>query len=539
MRHVVRSLTLVLFFMSLAFGQTLVISQAPDGGGWQFTLVLTNTTSTNAVVSIAFYQDIDSSGDTEAWTPPFVENVTLGAVTVPAASSVFLHSKGTAGTLTQGWAQISNAAGVEAYVIYTYTVGKSTQSATAEGVVSAARYLVPFDNTGTTGTELAVVNPNAASATVSINIKTSGGSTSTGSLNLPANGQMAFVLDNVVGATAGQSGLAEFYVTSGTLAMIALRSNTSAGGVFSFTTAPVYNETGSPIISTSGTGGGGGGGTGGGIPSGDITFAGFSIGETTNISSAGTTVTDSAGGVFAAYTAKAFNAPYSGTKIGSCVVYSVSYSPTQTYPNLPSLYLNAGNSLSLSGPSLPAADQTIPITNTPAGPVYVLSQVPSGTFQDGGTYTLSGTGGTQVEAFKVSATLPSKFSTNLASITTVNRSQPLTVTWMGTGFEGVIINVGSLVFSATNVDQTTITCLAPASAGTFSVPTEALAKLSATTPPAGIGTLSLATSASSSASISSQSALVTSFTPNLVSGGKMNYGAFAGSDSVSTSVTIQ
>src|SRR5579872_2292984 len=163
MKYALRSLILVLSLVSFATAQTLVISQAPDGAGWQFTLVLTNTTTSNAVISISFYQDTDNTGETAAWTPPFIENVTLSAVVVPAASSVFLHSKGTAATLTQGWAQITNATGVQAYVIYTYTLGQSTQSATAEGVVSAPRYLVPFDNTGTSGTELAVVNPGPAS----------------------------------------------------------------------------------------------------------------------------------------------------------------------------------------------------------------------------------------------------------------------------------------------------------------------------------------------------------------------------------------
>ncbi len=50
-------------------------------------------------------------------------------------------------------------------------------------------------------------------------------------------------------ATAGQSGLAEFYGPSGTFSILALKFNSGA-----FTTAPVYAVSGAPIIA-SGTGG--------------------------------------------------------------------------------------------------------------------------------------------------------------------------------------------------------------------------------------------------------------------------------------------
>jgi hypothetical protein len=164
---------------------------------------------------------------------------------------------GTAPKLTQGWAQVSNATGLDAYVIYTYTTAESSSDATAAGIPSASRFLVPFDNTGTLGTEIGLVNPNAAGLPVLVTLKTSGGTVTQGTLTLPANGQVAFILPRQFPAVAGQSGLAEFYTTSGTMVVLALRSNTnSATGIFSFTTAPAYAESGPNIIPTTGGGGG-------------------------------------------------------------------------------------------------------------------------------------------------------------------------------------------------------------------------------------------------------------------------------------------
>jgi hypothetical protein len=348
---------------------------------------------------------------------------------------------------------------------------------------------------------------------------------------------MAFALDTLLSGTAGQSGLAEFYVTSGTLAIIALRSNTnSTTHVFSFTTAPVYSETRGPIISTSGTGGGGGGG---GVPSGDISVASFTIGKTTTlISGTASTVLESAGGGFDAFTPKGFDIPYIATRIGNCSVYQISYSASTTSPLLPAVLLDDGSSLSLSGPSLPAAYQTIPRSSTGIGPEYV-EQLTPGTLVDGGTYDLSGPGGTAVLGFKAAATLPASFSTNLATITEVNRSQPLTVTWTGTGFDDVVVQVTALTLSGVNVQLVAVACLASASAGTLTIPTQALAHLpSVPTLTAGIGVLTAYTAPAGVGPVASASDLATSLTPNLVGGGKIEYGAFAAKYAVEENLPI-
>src|SRR5580700_6859483 len=99
MKITVCNLILVPLFAVTSLYAQQVISQAPDGGGWKFTLVVTNTTTTAAVASITFYQDT-SGGNTASWTPPL--DVNVAELAIPPGSSVFIHSAGTASTLTQG-----------------------------------------------------------------------------------------------------------------------------------------------------------------------------------------------------------------------------------------------------------------------------------------------------------------------------------------------------------------------------------------------------------------------------------------------------
>ena len=145
------------------------------------------------------------------------------------------------------------ATGVVCYAIYTYrSAGHQDQDATAPGVASANRFLVPFDNTSGLVTGVAVVNPTAASESVSVSFQTDTGTISTASLpNVPAQGQMAFTLPTQFPGTSGERGLAEFYTATGSLSMIALRANPTQA----FTSAPVYAESGPPIIGSSSSSG--------------------------------------------------------------------------------------------------------------------------------------------------------------------------------------------------------------------------------------------------------------------------------------------
>jgi hypothetical protein len=247
MQTILRNLTLTALFSTVCVcAQEEVIPQVADGGGWRSTVVLTNTTAAALNgVTLTFLKDVSGPpGQTAPWSPTFLEGNLPSSIA--AGSSVFLHTPGT-GTLTQGWAQVLATAGLEAYVIYTFTTNGRDQDATAPAVSGASRILVPFDNTNGLVTALAVVNANAFPLTIASNFRISGTVVQGTQLELPSNGQVAIVLPAQFTGTKDKSGLAEFYSmtpSGATFSIIALRANPTGG----FTSLETYNESGSPII---------------------------------------------------------------------------------------------------------------------------------------------------------------------------------------------------------------------------------------------------------------------------------------------------
>ncbi|HKW97248.1 MAG TPA: hypothetical protein VJN43_05905 [Bryobacteraceae bacterium] len=152
---------------------------------------------------------------------------------------------------------------------------------------------------------------------------------------------------------------------------------------------------------------------------------------------------------------------------GGCLTQQFSL---QQRPNLSGTitYLNAGN-LSIKGP---AGTQAMQLVNSGNTLTYSVN-LPSGFFPaSGGTFTFEGSGGPDVGAFSVSVSDSSPLVwTNQAAITEVDRSQNLTVTWSG-GMPGTWVQIGG--GSTTISVSGTFVCIAPASAGRFTVPSYVL-----------------------------------------------------------------
>ena len=225
--------------------QTLTIPQVVDGGGWQSTIVLTNSNVNPAAATLIFHSDT-TGGGTLPWTPPFLEVSSTAGMSLTGGSTSFLHTMGTAAALTQGWAELNAEAGVIAYVIFTNRIpGLRDQDGTAPAVAATNRVLVPYDNSSGSATAIAVVNPGGAPQDITVGFRNTTGGVAVSALpTVPAMGHLAFVLAQQFPATAGRSGLAEFYSPTRNFSMIALRFNPTQ----SFTAAPVYLQTGPPII---------------------------------------------------------------------------------------------------------------------------------------------------------------------------------------------------------------------------------------------------------------------------------------------------
>ncbi len=237
----------LLIAVSFAQAQTQIMPQIADGASWQTTLVLTNTTASATSATVSFFQEI-GGGATQSWTPPFIEVNSTQNLALSAGGTLFLHTPGTAAALTIGWGQLQPNPAVVAYAIYTLRVPtRQDQNVTSTAAPGATRYLVPFDNTKGFLTSIAIANPTNAAESISVGIQTSSGASSLPSpIPLPALGHTAFVLPTKFAATSGQSGLMEFSSASGSFSVLALRTNPTGA----FATAPVYPETGPPIITT-------------------------------------------------------------------------------------------------------------------------------------------------------------------------------------------------------------------------------------------------------------------------------------------------
>jgi hypothetical protein len=503
--------------------QTQVIPQVADGKGWATTIVLTNTTTGDLPVTLNFKQAVPNGvGATNPWSPPFQTSVPA-SFNVPAGSSIFLRTPGNAIALSQGWAELVADPRVTGYAIFTQQSGGRAQDSTAPAVSASSRILVPFDNTSGLIMAIALVNPNPSAETVSVNFRMLDGTTSTNTVvpALQPQGQIAFLMRDPLyfPETANKSGLAEFYVSSGTISIIALRANGTA-----ITSAPVYFETGTPIIATGG-GGGGGGGTG------NIVAGGFTVAKVTvTLPSTGTNTSESIGGGFSSYTQAEWQYPFSAPTFGACSVIDIT-NPAKA-PYLPDAYLDAGT-ITVSGPNLPSGT-IIPKSITQTGPSYDFRAATGSTLADGGTYTISGSGGTQVGPFTASATLPQSFTvTNWDAITGINRANGLTVNWSGTGFNTVVITATGQSLATT--ETVTVSCMVAGSLGTFSIPQGALAMLF----PTQVATLTVTATTVTSGIAAQLRTTAQTLVPSLVGGGQVNYGDVGGQVSVLKSLSIQ
>jgi hypothetical protein len=234
-----------LLIPALCQAQT-ILPQIADGGNWYTAVVLMNTTTNSITGSVTFYQDT-ANGATAPWNPPFLEVSSTQNLMIPPGGTLYMHTAGTAATLTQGWGQVIGPLGLTAYAIYTYEsyAGRPNQDGSAAASTSTTRILVPFDATTGYSTGVAVVNPTGLSETISVNIETDTGAISQGSLpTLPPSGQIAFSMATQFPATVGHRGLAEFYDLNGQLSIAAFRFNPT----IALTSLPVVLTSGSPVI---------------------------------------------------------------------------------------------------------------------------------------------------------------------------------------------------------------------------------------------------------------------------------------------------
>jgi uncharacterized protein (TIGR03437 family) len=169
--------------------------------------------------------------------------------------------------------------------------------------------------------------------------------------------------------------------------------------------------------------------------------------------------------------------------LGSCVV---SQSSSTDLGNVPTVtYLNAGT-VSVSGPPL----GTVQLKEEAKTGIYIannlgLPGIPNFTIPpSGGTYTFTGTGGSDVGPFTASVNFLNPLVwTNASSDGTVTRASGVTTTWTG-GASGTYAQISGSSASSNSAFSASFVCDAPVSAESFTVPPAVLLAL-----PAGSGSL--------------------------------------------------
>lgn len=258
----------------------------------------------------------------------------------------------------------------------------------------------------------------------------------------------------------------------------------------------------------------------------NINFGAFALAKITETASNITQETAS-GSVFS-FTPAEWITLNSGPLFGACRLYDRTYPSGGKDPGSPDAFLNAGTRLPLSGPNL-AAGIGLGAVSTVFGPSYAASFA-SGTLGASGSYTISGPGGTDVGSFNSTTVFPASFTaTNFSSITLINRSQPLTFTWSGTGIDQVAIVLTSSLTSGGLVHITTLNCNVPSGPGTYTVPAAALARL-----------LPAAVSGTAFGNVSIEGLNTQGkFTANLTKGGQLDLGTFWSNIGVAKNIAVQ
>lgn len=166
---------------------------------------------------------------------------------------------------------------------------------------------------------------------------------------------------------------------------------------------------------------------------------------------------------------------------GSCVI---------TAPDTSSTHLNAGPALTVSGPGGEQASASLTTLKDGTLGDY-KSTLPAGFIPSGGgTFTFSnGSGSSAVGGISnASITLPSPIVwTNMSGISSVNRSEGLTVTWSGGSPSSFVVIQGSATVAPPGTDSVAFTCAASSASGQFTIPPSLLLAM----PTGGRGELSV------------------------------------------------
>lgn len=217
-------------------------AQVGSGGGLSTTFTLTNTNTTlPATATLSFF---GADGKPMALPLAFLETGVTAAVqttavvnrSIPAGGILVIQVPNVGPTPTVGSAVLTTSTGhVGGSVVFHIDPGAQEAVVPLE-TRNAPSYILPFDNTGSVSTAVAVANLGSTAATVNMIVRAeSGGYLGVGTITLPAGGHQAWYLTQNLPATVGIRGTVEFDTPQG--GRISVLGMRSAGATW--TTVPV------------------------------------------------------------------------------------------------------------------------------------------------------------------------------------------------------------------------------------------------------------------------------------------------------------
>lgn len=193
------------------------------------------------------------------------------------------------------------------------------------------------------------------------------------------------------------------------------------------------------------------------------------------------TLTTSATATFQTLPGSEFGDNESTVSVGGCIVNEF---PSTFSDNAPTNGVNAG-AITLTGSS--GLKPVSLLRDATTVPGFYAATLPSGFLTSaGGTFTFTGTQGTQVGAFSAQLVFPGSLLnwTNQSAASTVTLAAGLPITWTG-GAPGTVVTINGYSYAPSAVAN--FVCASPAEAGQFTVPPYVLASL-----PAGAGAVVVA-----------------------------------------------
>ena len=195
------------------------IAHIAAANGWQTTFVLVNTGAATAHAHLAFFNDSGNPLRLSLTFPQTAANYTASSVDQNLAAGATLLIQAS-GALTDpvviGSAQLTTSGNVGGFVIFRYNPNGQEAVVPLENR-NAAGYILAYDNTAGTANGIAINGVSSQPIDIPVIVRDDNGNQiATDTLNLAANGHLAFTLaTDKYPATAGIRGTIEFDAPAG------------------------------------------------------------------------------------------------------------------------------------------------------------------------------------------------------------------------------------------------------------------------------------------------------------------------------------